>query len=173
MLILSITHLNNYLCIRCYFSVYAFYKKFLIILLFDILLCIWNNPCALIYLLDAAYTCTSTCSSVYIYKIGCKTWQQANCYIAIHVVHVHVQGNRCMTNSNNYFIVSISFVLHTSKININIIILHSYIYDVLLHIYRIADVVFYPINKMHRYLFSYETLDHHSNSHSKQTDDYG
>ena len=70
-----------------------------------------------------------------------------------------------MANSNNYIVVSISFVLHTNKINLHIIILHSYIYDVLLYIYRIADVVFYPINKMHRYLFSYKTLYHHSNSH--------
>ena len=59
-----------------------------------------------------------------------------------------------MTNSNNYFVVSISFVLHNNKINIHIIVLHSYIYDVLLYIYRIADVVSYPINKMHGYLFS-------------------
>ena len=31
----------------------------------------------------------------------------------------------------------------------------------------------YPINKMHRYLFLCKTLVHNSNSHSKQTDDYG
>ena len=78
-----------------------------------------------------------------------------------------------MTNSNNYFVVSISFVFHSNKINIHVIILHSSIYDVLLYIYRIADVVSYPINKMHGYLFLFKTLDHHSNSHTKQTDDYG
>ena len=64
-----------------------------------------------------------------------------------------------MTNSNNYFVVSISFILHTNKSNFHIIVLHSYMYDVLLYIYRIADVVSQPINKMHRYLFSYKTLD--------------
>ena len=78
-----------------------------------------------------------------------------------------------MTNSNNNFVVSISFVLHTNKINVHIIVLHSFIYDVLLYIDRIADAVSYAINNMHRYLFSCKTLDHHSNSHSKQTDDYG
>ena len=78
-----------------------------------------------------------------------------------------------MTNSNKYSVVSISFVLHTNKINFHIIVLHSYICDVLWYIYRIADVVSYPFNKMHRYLFSYKTLDHYSDSHSKQTEDYG
>ena len=96
MLILSITLLSNYFCILCYFSLYAFYNKVLIILL-----CVWNNLCALIYLLYA------TCPFFY------------NCYITIHVVHV--QGSRCMTNSNSYFVVSNSFVLHTN----NIIIIYS------------------------------------------------
>ena len=62
-----------------------------------------------------------------------------------------------MTNSYNYFVVSISFVLHTNKIIIHIIVLHSYMYDVLLYIYRIAHVSSNPINKMHRYLFSYKS----------------
>ena len=58
-----------------------------------------------------------------------------------------------MTISNNYSVVSISFVHHTNKINFHIIVLHSYIYDILLYIYR--------------------TLDHYSISHSKQTEDNG
>ena len=95
-----------------------------------------------------------------------KTWRQANCYITMHVTHIHAQGDRCMTISNNYSVVSISFVHHTNKINFHIIVLHSYIYDILLYIYRTADVS-YP------YLILYKTLDHYSISHSKQTEDNG
>ena len=45
-----------------------------------------------------------------------------------------------MTISNKCSVVSISFVHHTNNINFHIIVLHSYIYDILLYIYRIADV---------------------------------
>ena len=70
------------------------------------------------------------------------------------------------TISNIYSVVSISFVHHTNNINFHVILLHSYIYDILLYIYRIADVSYpYPI--------SYKTLDHYSISHSKQTEDNG
>ena len=98
--------------------------------------------------------------------MGYKPWHQANCDITIHVAHIHAQGGRCMTISNNYSVVSISFVHHTNKINFHIIVLHSYIYYILLYIYRTADVS-YP------YLISYKTLDHYSISHSKQTEDNG
>ena len=51
--------------------------------------------------------------------------------ISLYMYHiVHAQGGRCMTISNNYFVVSISFVPHTNKINFHIIVLHSYIYDI-------------------------------------------
>ena len=59
--------------------------------------------------------------------MGYRTWHQANCYITIHVAHIHAQGGRCMTISNIYSIVSISFVHHTNKINFHIIVHHSYI----------------------------------------------
>ena len=72
--------------------------------------------------------------------MGYRTWHQANCYITIHVAHIHAQGGRCMTISNIYSVVSISFVHHINKINFHIIVLHSLIYDILLYIYRIADV---------------------------------
>ena len=69
-----------------------------------------------------------------------------------------------MPISNNYSVVSISYVHHTNKINVHIIVLHSYIYDILLYTYRITDVS-YP------YLILYKTLDHYAISHSKPTED--
>ena len=160
-LILCFPDLNNYFSILCCFSLYALYNKFLIILLLDILY-LWNILCTLNYLLYASATCR--CPSTYpSFTMGYRTWHQANCYITIHVAHIHAQGGRCMTISNIYSIVSISFVHHTNKINFHIIVHHSYIYDILLYIYRIADPC--PI--------SYKTLDHYSISHSKQTEDNG
>ena len=72
-----------------------------------------------------------------------------------------------MYDAFKYLFCCIYFILHhTNKINFHIIVIHSYIYDILLYIYKIADVSYpYPI--------SYKTLDHYSISHSKQTDDNG
>ena len=58
----------------CYYNLYAFYNKFLIILVLDLLLYVLNSSCTLIYLLYASFTftCTSTCPPNY--KICCKTW---------------------------------------------------------------------------------------------------
>ena len=73
-------------------------------------------PPQLNYALYASATCTcpSTCPS---FTMGYKT---------IHVAHIHAQGGICMTISNNYYVVSISFVHHSNNINFHIIVLHSY-----------------------------------------------
>ena len=88
-LILCFPALNNSFCILFYFSLYELYNTILIILLLDIFLYVWNSSCTLIYLLYASATCTCTSTCPSFYKMGYKTWHEANCYITIHVAHVH------------------------------------------------------------------------------------